>query len=180
MKSAMELLTHTSAIVDLFTSNQPLRSRSDTKLKKAEEALSFFQKWEQDVNESKNMSATEKWRALISWETREDLASCIIGFSEYVDMHLTRFPDNGYVVPNTTNTDVVENIFCQVRSVKNGGNTNPQVFQYQYTLTSVILSQGLFCLHGNASNNSSAAKPFAFYSDIPLRKRSVFKKPKFD
>ena len=178
MDAAIELLDNTRHIVALFKDPEPIRSRNDPKLKKAKDALAFFKTWEEEVTKSETLTNKQKQKALISYQTRDDLECSITGFCEFVDMVLSR-EKNSYVLARTTNTDCVENIFCQARSVNNGPNNHPTVAKYGPTVTSIILSQGLFSLHGNTANNSTAAKPYKMCVNKPLRNNSHKKQKLF-
>jgi hypothetical protein len=44
-----------------------------------------------------------------------------------------------YIIPSRVNSDVIENLFCQERSLHNGANTNPTFLGYCRTINSIIL-----------------------------------------
>ena len=148
--------------------SQPIKSLDDPRIKRAKEALEFFEKWESSVWSS-NLGKDDKPRALLSQQCREDLSSTIVGFEQLVYQRLKLFPGSS-ILPYLVNSDICENIFCQVRSTQLGPTTHPNVSQYTHALTSIILSQGLLSIHGNASNNTFVASPFQFHTNQPLRK----------
>ncbi len=168
MNGSIQLLEQTSKLVDLFKSTQPMTSLKDPKLLRAKEALEFFQKWESTVW-SNELDPIEKQRCLLSQECRRDLTSTVLGFEKMLFNRLKRFP-NSYIIPAVINSDICENIFCQVRSTLLGPTTHPNYSNYVVALSSVLLSQGLLSTHGNAGNNSVVASPFKFHSDQPLRR----------
>ncbi len=180
LDGCIELLNHTRHIVKLFKSDKPIRSRSDLQLENVKNALTFFNNWEKEIQtheDLKDMEGQEKARRLMSWETREDLQCIVIGFEAYNDQYFTQFR-HGYIIPAMCNSDAVENVFCSIRSAKGGANCHPTLLQYKYALTSVVLSTGLYSIHGNAFSTQSA-KPFLFHTSDSLRNGRKTKRPKF-
>lgn len=48
---------------------------------------------------------------------------------------------NTSIIPSRIiNSDVIENMFCQQRTLRNGANTNPTYLGYCYLVNSVILA----------------------------------------
>ena len=141
-------------------------------MKKNQEVLKYFDNWTKLVEEDCSLiqSASEKEKSLISRQTREDLASLIIGFDTVCKSRITR---NLYSVkPCYVNSDAIENIFCQVRDVLNGLNTNPTYSQYSKTMNSIILGQHSTSRKANTGGKTQhAAQPVAFYCDKPLSPR---------
>ena len=41
----------------------------------------------------------------------------------------------------TLNSDIVENHFCQIRTLYNGANNNPNYFSYMFMNNSVVITQ---------------------------------------
>ncbi len=162
MDASVALLQQTSKLVKLFKSDQPIKSVEDPLIKGAKEALKFFEEWESSVYRLKLDHS-----AMLSRECREDLASTVLGFEQLVYNRTTKFPGS-YVIPYLTNSDICENIFCQIRSCRLGPTTHPNVFGYTHALTAVLLSQGLISTHGNASNNSKAASPLCMHTNSAL------------
>lgn len=145
----------------------------DTRLAKVSESHEWFQSWEKQIQLRNDLSKNAKQRSLITNEAREDLDSCIIGFTQLVKQHTKNFP-GAAIIPSMINTDVVENVFCQQRSVHNGGNTHPNLYQYRYTLNTILFSGGLKKRSGNAATNSLACKPFVFEKNTPLKPKKLF------
>jgi hypothetical protein len=80
-----------------------------------------------------------KEKCLISHQTRQDIISAILGFEELCTYKLKK--SNASIIPNRVNSDVIENIFCQQRTMHNGANANPTYLGYCHTMNSVILGQ---------------------------------------
>lgn len=74
------MLTHTSALIKNFRDSRPITDVSNDRLKENNDALQWFIKWEQIVKEDKMIINKEKH--LISFQTREDIISSILGFDE--------------------------------------------------------------------------------------------------
>ena len=161
------LLQHTASLCELFQSARPISSTVDPLMKNAEYALEWFQQWETEVNSDQSLTKKEKYRSLLSWECREDLESAVVGIKQLVEIRNQSFPGHS-IKPVYINSDCVENIFCQVRSVHNGANNNPTYLQYQYSLNTVLLSAGLVKKNSNAGSNSLSAMPFKFAVPGPL------------
>ena len=161
----VDLLDNTACLCELFTSPRTIKSNADPLIVNAEKALNWFKMWEKEIQSDSELSKKEKWRALISWECREDLESAVVGFQQLVKIRTKAFPGSG-IKPQLINTDCVENVFCQVRACHNGANTNPTYLQYLYTLNTVMLSAGIFKKNSNAGESKIA--PFAFSTPCPL------------
>lgn len=75
----------------------------------------------------------------LSYKLRFDISSMIIGFQEVCKMAFSRFPGSA-ISPLHTNSNLVENIFCQERG-HNGQTSNPTYAQYGPTMNSILLGQ---------------------------------------
>ena len=80
LDDTVALLKATSVIVSTFRDRRPIADINDKRLDDLIKALEWFNDWEAHVNE-KNLSAPQKEKQLILAQTREDLNSCITGFS---------------------------------------------------------------------------------------------------
>jgi hypothetical protein len=76
---------------------------------------------------------------MISHQTREDIISSIMGFEEFCVDKLK--VSNASIIPSRLNSDVIENMFCQQRTLHNGANTNPADLGYCHSVNSVISGQ---------------------------------------
>ncbi|VDI08834.1 Hypothetical predicted protein [Mytilus galloprovincialis] len=72
-------------------------------------------------------------------ETREDIDYMFHGFSSLVAMCINEIKIE--VVLSRINSDIIENIFCQERSLYHGANTNPNYNEYRTGINSIILGQ---------------------------------------
>ena len=163
LKATLELLKHTSVLVQNFRDPRPIISSLDERLQKNYEALVFLKKWEEN---------TSKQDMLMSRETREDIESLITGFHSIC---VTRFEKGMSVTAAGVNSDVVENNFCQQRALLHGANTNPTVLQYGYRVNSTILGQQILSKKSNAAAVKRVAEPHYYNSSAPLGKRKPFK-----
>lgn len=106
-----------------------------------------------------NETVGKRYKDLITMEIREDLH-----FMFYGIMSLTEYAINEIhteVVPSRLNSDIIENIFCQQRSIYHGPTTNSTYNSYRTGTNSVILGQTVVSKKCNASGNraeSYAAK----------------------
>ena len=91
-------------------------------------------------------------------ETRDDICSMIIGFEELCHLRISQ---RRFVRPSFINSDIVENIFCQERTMA-AANTNPDVHLYQSNLTSIILCENIISSHSNCGG----AESFLFASSV--------------
>jgi hypothetical protein len=91
--------------------------------------------WYQFYNYYKSDFVGKRYKDLITMETREDL-----DFMFYGIMSLTEYAINEIhteVVPSRLNSDIIENIFCQQRSIYHGPTTNPTYNRYRTGTNSV-------------------------------------------
>jgi len=155
LASTVEILEHTSQLVDIFcTQNQPISSMDNPKFEKLTNILNFFNTWEDSVNKSVMLVDSKN---LITRETREDINSSIMGFISLCQLMLQK---GNSINPGYINSDLVENVFGQQRGVRNGLNTNPTLAQNGPSNTAIILGQ---CSISNKSNSGKAAS--FFYSN---------------
>ena len=131
LDSTVELLKHTSHIVELFTDKHSITSLSDPRLTKLNNFLIFFTKW---YEESKDCG-----KHFISSKLWFDLQSMCIGFMSMIAVKLGKFPQS-VIKPSLMNQDCVENHFCQIRA-RNGQNYNPTYHQQQATQNSIRYGQ---------------------------------------
>lgn len=149
LASTILLLENTSVLVDIFRDTRPIIEKTDTRLTQLDAVLSFFNKWEETISQT-NLYTTSKH--LFPQETRDDLNSCISGFSA---MCQTLLGAGNSITPAYLNADVIENHFCQQRGVCNGLNTNPTLAQYGPSNTSICLGQRSLSSKGNSSTKAS-------------------------
>ncbi|CAG2242829.1 unnamed protein product [Mytilus edulis] len=118
----------------------------DHRLAENQEVLDWFIHWEKSV--INDHTITNKQKHLISYQTRQDIVSCIMGFDELCKYKLKN--SHASIIASRVNSDVVENMFCQQRTLHNGANTNPTYLGYCNTVNSVILGQHAISKKSNA------------------------------
>lgn len=163
MTSVLEFLKYTSAMVSLFTDSRPIKDMSDTRLKTFSEVYSFFKAWESEHD------STKRDKCLMTLETREDLDFTYHGFMSLVSLAITKLKTE--IVPSRINSDIIENVFCQQRSLYHGANTNPSYNEYRTGINSIVLGQTSTSRKSNAGGG--AAKPFAF--SLPPKRQKLEK-----
>lgn len=78
-------------------------------------AMDWSIKWETSVKNDKSIKNKE--RCLISRQTRHDIISGITGLEELWMFKLQK--SNSSIIPSKLNSDVIENLFCQQRTLHN-------------------------------------------------------------
>ena len=167
LKATLDLLGHTKEIVKVFRDPRPIIDMNDSRL----ENLSNFDKWLMEWSDGVELlecSGSEKSKMFLSSETFSDTISMLRGFREICK---TRIEKNGKsVVPAGINSDIVENFFCQQRTLCHGSTTNPNVLQYKYGINATILGQSAISKKSNAPPSKKQIQPAPFI-DRPLRKK---------
>jgi len=97
-------------------------------------------------------------------ETREDLDFMFYGVMSFIQFSVEEIHTE--IVPGRLNSDIIENIFCQQRSLYHGPTTNPTYNSYRTGINSVILGQSLVSRKSNSGG--SCAKPFV--AEAPQKK----------
>ncbi len=129
----------TSKIIDTFADKRPVSSLAYHHLAQNQEVLDYLKKWEGDAATHVELNKSQQGKCLLSHKLRFDLKSVILGFYEICKIAFTRYPGST-VSPFHTNSDLVENIFCQERG-HNGQNSNPTYAQYGPTMNSITPGQ---------------------------------------
>lgn len=80
------------------------------------------------------------------------------------------------IIPCRLNSDVIENIFCQQRTLHNGANTNPTYLGYCYSMNSVILGQATISRKSNTGGEAAqiAGDHHHQFPNFPTFKRYIF------
>lgn len=144
LDATIELLQHTSALIELFTTTrQAICYINDERIKKLDSFLTFLSNWKAEISgeggNSKHFISDKLWF---------DLQSMIHGFKAIVDIKLKAFPAST-VKQWLVNQDVVENHFCQVRAC-NGQNRNPTYRLQEQTQNSIRYGQTTISRKSNA------------------------------
>ncbi|CAG2187265.1 unnamed protein product [Mytilus edulis] len=137
LDATIELLKCTSVLIKNCMDARPITDISDDRLKDNRDAMNWFVHWENSVKN--NATIKNKEKCLISHQTRQDIISAVLGFEELCLYKLEK--SNASIIPNRINSDVIENIFCQQRTLHNGANSNPTYIGYCHSINSVILGQ---------------------------------------
>lgn len=103
----------------------------------------------------KDTNISNKEKCLISHQTRQDIISSIMGFEELCLYKLRS--SNASIIPSRVNSDVIENIVCQHRTLHNGANTNPTYLGYCHTVNSVIIGQASVSRKSNTGGTETGA-----------------------
>lgn len=145
LSGSINLLEHTSQLVIFFrTDRRPLKEAQDLlRLEPIMAANTWFTEWEKGVQKA-------DWpnKCLITWGTRDDIKSCIIGFVRLVKLRFDLAPGTS-ITPTFINSDIIENIFCQYRATYNGPGTNPPYRIVQKLATTVTLEQSTVSRRSN-------------------------------
>ena len=161
IKAAIALLERTSFLVDFFQDSRPVTDVADARLRKFTEVYNWFKSWEK--SESGNESTSKRHRGLFTMETREDIDFLYYGFMSLVEYSVNELKHG--VVPSRINSDIIENVFCQQRSLYHGATTNPTYNAYRTGINSVILGQATVSKKSNAGGTK--AEPFAKSLKLP-------------
>jgi hypothetical protein len=94
----------------------------------------------------------------------------VTGFNEFCQHKFTR--SDSSIIPGRVNSDVIENLFCQERSLHNGANTNPTFLGYCRTINSNILGQSTISRKSNAGNCSAEPYNFSLPDSVIPKKKS--------
>lgn len=165
LNDTISLLKRTSVIISNFRDNRPKAGPNDIRLDQLEEALSWFQEWEKTVKSMESLSASVREKRLMSQQTRDDLHSCIVGFTLVSKTYVQTSKHS--LIPSRLNSDVIENILCQQRGIINGANTSPTFYQYCQNINTVIIGQNTVSKISNAENKG--AGPLCFNVKMPVK-----------
>lgn len=172
LNETITFLEHTSVIVALFNDEVPVVSLGDERITNLTKALDYFVQWENEVS-TQGGPAKNKSRQLMTAECREDLKCMILGVIEISDRLIKE--EGCSINMSRLNSDVVENIFCQQRTLYNGANKNPNYFQYSYTINTIVLCQTTIINKATKNNSGKRHSCSPYYmkgKKIPLRRRT--------
>jgi len=168
---SIALLKATSVIIEVFRDRRPIHDVEDRRLDQLTSALGWFEEWQKNVLETPVLKPSEKEKRPMSVQTRDDLCSCLLGFNSLCKTVLKtkRTP----IVPARTNSDVIENIFCQQRGIINGNNTNPNFYQYVKNINTVLIGQNVVSKNSNAEYRG--CEPLCFHVNRPCKRKITSK-----
>ena len=127
LTGTLTFISKTSQLVQIFTDNRPFSSLDDERFLIMRETLDWFEKWRKDI-ESLPYSPQQRKKMFISTKCYFDVSSMILGFRRLCELSFALNPGCA-VRASKTNSDIVENIFCQQRAA-NGSSDNPTAAQY--------------------------------------------------
>ena len=155
LNSTLEFLRHTAILVDIFlNTNSVITSEYDSRIGQVSKVLEFFHTWERQFESSK-----DKARHLITRETREDIDSCLYGFINVAQ----KCQVLGVALnPGYFNSDLIENWFCQMRTIRNGANSNPTLLQIGPAINTNILTGSVVSKKSNTSGVGFKSEPMQF------------------
>jgi hypothetical protein len=169
LDKTIELLELTSKVISLFRDRRPITELSDPRMHCLLELENWLDKWAESISKITDKSSSEKNKMFISQETYSDLLSMCRGFTEICkrrnEIH------HRSITPAGLNSDVIENFFCQQRTLCNGSNSNPTVHQYKYGINATILSQNPVSKKSNAYCKRKQVQPFKCVLPGPLKKK---------
>ena len=133
----------------------------DVRLIKVQSVLEFFHSWESQFTTNKDRS-----KHLITRETREDLDSSLYGF---VNVAHRCYSLGLALNPGYFNSDVIENWFCQMRTIRNGANSNPTLLQIGPAINTNILTGSVISKKSNSQGIGFKSAPVQFPSQKILK-----------
>ena len=143
----------TSILVKNFTSPLPYASTEDERFIENRRVLNWIEDWEIEVSGRVDLNASDRNKLIFSDKLLFDLKSMIIGFEQICSISFQLNP--GCIIKSMfVNSDLVENIFCQVRG-GNGQNNNPTYSQDGPTINSILLGQTCSTSKSNTGKTSS-------------------------
>ena len=169
LNGAIELLQHSSTMIDIFRDRRSINCNDDERILKLKEVQLWFLNWENKTDQNESMTKTAKSKCLMSRECMQDIQSTLLGFLE-ICFYVTQNHHGWSVIPAMINSDAIENQFCQHRGKFNGSNTNPTALQYRHNINSVILGQAAVSKKSNAFASMSKCENLPFSTIKSVRK----------
>lgn len=174
LDGAISMLEQTSVLIKIFRDPRTISDIKDSRLADLLRVEEWLKTWEDNINAIDNISASDKAKMFMSRETVSDVYSMIQGFTEVCKRRITH--QKRSLVPAGFNSDVVENFFCQQRTVCHGSNSNPSVYQYKYGITATILGQNAVSKKANAvSKRKRTIQPYCFTTPVTLSKKKCLR-----
>ena len=164
LDKTIELLEVTSVLVTNFRDKRPLTTLDDDRLTQNESCYKWLLAWENDAMQIQNASSRNK--CMLSEKTRFDLYSMIIGFKEICSVAFKAKP-GAYIFACRTNSDIVENVFCQQRG-RNGQNDNPRYIDYGPTMNGILLGQTTT----TSKSNTGSIESLPFFKPSKVSRKS--------
>lgn len=108
----------------------PLRCRNldDMRFVENQSVLDWLLEWEKEVSDLENMRQCERSRRFISYKTKFDLFSMVLGFKSFCGIIFQKFQD-AHIKTKHTSQDYLE-LFFSCQRAQDGQNDNPTMLQY--------------------------------------------------
>lgn len=171
LDKSIELLEHTSAVIEFFRDRRPVSDLADPRLDCLKKFQSWLEDWCLSVDNISDISAAAKAKRFLNRETYSDLISMITGFTAICTLRINSHKKS--LVPAGLNSDIIENFFCQQRTICHGSNTNPTLYQYKYGINATILGQNAISKKSNAFKKRQSIEPFIISKPGPLKKKCI-------
>ena len=127
-------------MITLFMDRQQLCSAADPRIRRLEQAADYFSQFQ-------DAPATLSFNSATTYH----IHCTLNGLLELI----TNSKKQGLpLVPSLLNSDVIENHFCMVRALFNGGSDHPSYFIYKNLQNAVILTQPV-ALPSNRNANTT-------------------------
>ena len=124
LNGAVEILEHTSKLVDIFRDMRPIKSLDDLRINSLLSVNLWFQQEQCFVMENSDIPHKDKNKKLLSAQYSEDIQSCLQGFITLCSSLLRKTPSI-CIVTGLVNSDVIENSLYRQRSTYYRANSNP-------------------------------------------------------
>ena len=162
LDGTIDMLDQTRKIMEVFRDSRPLCDINDKRLQILQDVETWLINWSDSVSED------EKKKSFLTKETFLDTISMLKGFKQICKIRIQECKRS--IVPAGINSDIVENFFCQQRTICHGSTTNPNVQQYKYGINSTILCQTAVSKKSNACPSKGDVHPASF-SVEPAKKK---------
>lgn len=170
LQCTIELLEHSSKVIEIFRDPRPVTDLNDQRLQQLAKFETWLKQWYDEI-ELQSVEPTEKAKMFLTKETYSDIISMLRGFH---DICARRITDKGKsVVPASVNSDVIENFFCQQRTIRHGPNCNPSVHEYKFGINSTILGQTAISKKSNAVSEKALIHPKPFHTEEDVKKKKL-------
>ena len=123
----IDLLKVSSVLIRNFTSSTPYFSLADKRFVENDDCLAWLDSWNEYVK-AMPLPTAERSKRFLSTKTYFDITSMIVGFRQLCRQCFLKHPGCS-IVSAKVNTNVVENMFCQIRGAL-GQNDNLTYREY--------------------------------------------------
>lgn len=170
LNSTIEILEHTSSLINIFRDPLLIYSVSDLRFQKLHKTLEWLTQWRKEVSDDTTIPQGSKGRLLPSKQCLDDMQCMLVTFPDICKKHLQEF-EGASIKPSRFNNDIAENIFCQQKGLYNGNNSNPTYYNYSKTVNSILLGQSLKSRGRKSNAGLQSVKPFSTATNEPICKK---------